>query len=155
VDSTQDKEWKSYEKIIFRTAFFFFLILSLPLENFVDWIQRIAAIDFLNVNYRDLYDIAGYRPSFIKINTESGRWGIASYATWPIALWLSIVGAALWTIVVKIRKSERKEYNTAYYWLRVVVRYRIAVGIIAFGYVKLFPTQMPYPSEAVLDTILG
>src|SRR5690606_30886552 len=42
-----------------------------------------------------------------------------------------------------------------YYWLRVLVRYRLAIGLIAFGFIKFFPMQMPFPSVANLNTELG
>src|SRR6202012_6267008 len=53
------------------------------------------------------------------------------------------------------RRTERTEYNTLYYWLRVIVRYRAGIGIIGFGFTKLFPVQMPYPSLGVLNTNFG
>lgn len=155
IDLQSHSEWTVYEKFAFRVAFIFYVQLCLPIENFVEWVTRISQIKLFDINYRDLYDIAGYRPDYLKIASDSGKWGIASYVTWAIALVIGLVGATLWTWIVRLRKTERKEYKTLYYWLRVIVRYRIAVGIIAFGYVKLFPTQMPYPSQAVLNTLLG
>ena len=154
-DGQTATEWKGYEKFLFRVAFIFYTQLCLPIHNIVEWVTRITEIKIFNINYRDLYDIAGYRPDYLKIATDSGKWGLASYVTWGLALVIALVGATVWTFIVKLRHTERKEYKTLYYWLRVIVRYRIAVGIIAFGYVKLFPTQMPYPSEAVLNTLLG
>jgi hypothetical protein len=39
--------------------------------------------------------------------------------------------------------------------LRVIVRYRAGIGIIGFGFTKLFPVQMPYPSLGLLHTNFG
>ncbi len=61
----------------------------------------------------------------------------------------------IWTLISKKRKTERNEYNTLYYWLRVVVRYRAGIGIIGFGFTKLLPTQLPYPSLGILNTNFG
>src|SRR5690606_11758920 len=44
---------------------------------------------------------------------------------------------------------------TLYYWLRVLVRYRAGIGIIGFGFTKVFPVQMPYPSVSLLNNDFG
>jgi len=75
----------------------------------------------------------------------------ADYADWGVALIFGIVGGLIWTLID--RKS--KSYNLLYYWIRVVVRYRAGIGIIGFGFTKLFPTQMPYPSLGLLNSNFG
>jgi hypothetical protein len=76
---------------------------------------------------------------------------LADYTDWGIALLIGIAGALIWTLFD--RKS--KSYNLLYYWIRVVVRYRAGIGIIGFGFTKLFPTQMPYPSLGLLNSNFG
>jgi hypothetical protein len=76
---------------------------------------------------------------------------LADYTDWGIALLIGIVGGLIWTLFD--RKS--RSYNILYYWLRVVVRYRAGIGIIGFGFTKLFPTQMPYPSLGLLNSNFG
>jgi hypothetical protein len=76
---------------------------------------------------------------------------LADYTDWGIALLIGIAGALIWTLFD--RKS--KSYNILYYWIRVVVRYRAGIGIIGFGFTKLFPTQMPYPSLGLLNSNFG
>jgi hypothetical protein len=73
------------------------------------------------------------------------------YTEWGIAFLIAVVGGLIWTAFDR----KRQEYNILYYWLRVVVRYRAGVGIIGFGFTKLFPTQMPYPSLGLLNTDFG
>ncbi|WP_448700572.1 hypothetical protein ACFGVR_01245 [Mucilaginibacter sp. AW1-3] len=75
----------------------------------------------------------------------------ADYTDWGIAFLIGIAGALIWSIFD--RKSE--SYNILYYWIRVVVRYRAGIGIIGFGFTKLFPTQMPYPSLGLLNSNFG
>lgn len=98
-----------------------------------------------------------------KINSERGdqagsqtglpqkRNFLLDYLDWGIALLIGVVGALIWTIFD--RKS--KSYHLLYYWIRVVVRYRAGIGIIGFGFTKLFPTQMPYPSLGLLNSNFG
>ena len=131
--------WSKLEKVAFRFAFIFFLLLIVPLQS--KWYERLFKIDSF---YELLSILSGSRTSFIEIESESGKWGAASYASWGIALLIAGIGTAIWTIIS--RNSKRQQYNALYYWLRVIVRYRIAVGLIAFGYIKFFPMQMPFPS---------
>lgn len=76
---------------------------------------------------------------------------LADYADWGIAFLIGVAGAIIWTLFD--RKS--KEYHYLYYWIRVVVRYRAGIGIIGFGFTKLFPTQMPFPSLGLLNSNFG
>jgi hypothetical protein len=76
---------------------------------------------------------------------------LEDYTDWGIALLIAIAGALIWTAIDRKRKS----YNILYYWIRVVVRYRAGIGIIGFGFTKLFPTQMPYPSLGLLNSNFG
>ena len=152
-NKTAIKNWKEYQKILFRIAFIFFISISLP--NSVEWYRQLFALDWTSLHYRDLYDIARFG-SGINIfgNTIFGN-ALLGYANWIITLAISIVGGLTWTLIAKKRKTERKEYNTLYYWLRVVVRYRAGIGIIGFGFTKLLPTQLPYPSLGILNTNFG
>lgn len=76
---------------------------------------------------------------------------LADYTDWGIALVFALIGASIWTVFDRKRKS----YHILYYWIRVVVRYRAGIGIIGFGFTKLFPTQMPYPSLGLLNSNFG
>ncbi len=140
--------WNRSEKFIFRIAFIFFILLIVPLEP--EWYIKLVS-DFSL--YKLLSSLAGSRPGLIEIKSESGRWGIASYATWGILLLASIAGGALWSFIV--RRRSIPDYSKLYYWLRVLVRYRIAIGLIAFGLIKFYPMQMPYPSVSNLHTEFG
>ncbi len=144
--------WKGSEKIAFRVAFIFFIIISFP--NNPAWYAELFHFNWLRLNYRDLYDIARFDGGITFSRTFLGS-TLIGYATWVWTLVFALFGAAVWTAFVKWRKNERKDYNTLYYWLRVIVRYRAGIGIIGFGFTKLFPVQMPYPSLGVLNTNFG
>jgi hypothetical protein len=139
--------WKSYQRFLFRTAFIFFVLMSIP--NSADWYSDLMALDWTRLHYRDLYDIARFQPSFIR--GIEGVPSLLGYADWFAALALALVGGGIWTALDRKRLS----YNTLYYWLRVIVRYRAGIGIIGFGFTKLLPVQMPYPSLGLLDTDFG
>lgn len=141
--------WTPAQKFLFRIAFVFFLMLVIPLSP--DWYQRLFSLPSPGAFFTL---ISGHRTNFLYIPTESGRWGWLSFAgAWGPALLTAVIVAALWTIVVRNRSVA--SYNRLYYWLSVLLRYRIAVGLIAFGYLKVFPMQMPFPSLSNLNTGFG
>ena len=140
IDNKQVKnEWKDWEKPLFRFFFIYFLIQVFPL----DWkfYRDLFSIDWSS--YRDIFYLSRYQPSIFGEK--------ASFADWGIIALLAGIGTIIWTW--KDRNS--KEYNYLYYGLRVLLRYRLAIGIIAYGFLKLFPLQAPYPSISNLNTAYG
>jgi len=149
VETIEANSWKYGEKVGFRFAFIFFILMIVPLDW--SWYEKIIQPDSL---YDFLGSIAGgSRSGWIEVNSESGKWGFASYTTWWLNVLIAVLGAAIWSILS--RNSKVKNYTVLYYWLRVLVRYRIAFGLIAFGFIKFFPMQMPFPSVANLNTDMG
>lgn len=139
---TAEKAWKPYQIFLFRVAFIFFIIMSVP--GSASWYKGFFGIDWTSVHYRDLYDIARFQPAFLR---GAGRI-LYGYGEWLVILGVSIIGSAIWYLFDK----QRKEYTKLNYWLRVIVRYRAGIGIIGFGFTKLLPVQMPYPSVGLLNT---
>ncbi|MGF6930018.1 hypothetical protein QFZ48_005518 [Chitinophaga sp. W2I13] len=145
--------WKEYQLVLFRIAFIFFIALSVP--NSVEWYQQLVQLDWTQLNYRDLYDIARFGSGINFLGNTIFGSSLLGYANWITTALIATAGGLVWTGIVKARKLPRKEYYTAWYWLRVVVRYRAGIGIIGFGFTKLLPVQMPYPSFGILNTNFG
>ncbi|MEH6305473.1 hypothetical protein RYH73_07455 [Olivibacter sp. CPCC 100613] len=143
----QPVAWSRWQQWLIRVSTIFFLLLLIPLDR--KWYERLFEATYF---YEILSPFTGYRPDFFEVHSESGRWGFLSYSTWFVALAIALTGASIWTI---LQRKSALSYDKWYYWLRVLVRYRIAIGIIDFGYLKLFPMQMPYPSIANLNTDFG
>lgn len=152
-EPAQPKAWKEYQKILFRVAFIFFICISIP--NSLEWYKQLIHLNWLHLHYRDLYDIARFGSGINLFGNAIFGNALLGYANWIITGLVSIGGGLIWMAVVKLRKTERHEYRTLYYWLRVVVRYRAGIGIIGFGFTKVLPTQLPYPSLGVLNTNFG
>lgn len=148
-DEQPIKSWKPYQKCALRVSFIFFLIMSIPLTG--AWYAGVFSIDWFHIHYRDLYDIARFNPNIYRF--ENPAYNLLGYADWLIILAIALVGGGIWTAIE--RRSSKLNYDTLYYWLRVIVRYRAGIGIIGFGFTKLFPTQMPYPSFGLLNTNFG
>jgi hypothetical protein len=140
--------WTAWEKFLFRVFSIFVLLLIIPLDSV--WLGRLFTVKTF---FAFLNTLTGYRANFYAIHSESGKWGLASFVTWGIAFLIALVAGAVWTFFA--RNSKRTQYNELYYWVRVIVRYRIAIGIIAFGFLKFFPMQMPTPSLSNLDANFG
>jgi hypothetical protein len=134
--------WKGYEKIAFRFFLIYFFIQVVPL----DWLyyKQVFAIDWAHLRYKDIFVLAHYMPQFIG--------GPQSFISWGIVAALAAAGTIAWTIVDRNRTSA---YPNLYYWIRTIVRYRLAIGVIAYGFIKVFPLQSPYPSISNLNTNYG
>lgn len=142
------RAWKGYKKLLFRIFFIFFIGMCIPLN--AEWYKNLFGINWLKLNYRDIYDIARFSPSFFRGGSDAWYY-LMGYGDWLLLLAIATAGGLIWTAVD--RKTQ--QYNQLYYWLRVVVRYRAGIGIIGFGFTKLFPVQMPYPSLGLLNTNFG
>jgi uncharacterized membrane protein YphA (DoxX/SURF4 family) len=126
---------------LLRLLFIYFVIQVVPL----DWkfYHDLFSINWLNLSFYDLFKLTTYSPQFFSLT---------GYANWLAALVIAAAGTIAWPLICKDQKTD---YNKLYYLLRVILRYRLAIGIIAFGFIKLFPLQMPYPSLSNLHTNYG
>ncbi|HEY4334441.1 MAG TPA: hypothetical protein VGM89_01050 [Puia sp.] len=145
--------WKKGQRIAFRIAFIFFILICIP--NSTEWYDTVIHINWTRLNYRDLYDIARFGSGINIFGDRLFGSNLLGYANWIITLLIAIGGGLLWTFIVRRRHTQRTEYNTLYYWLRTIVRYRAGIGIIGFGFTKLLPVQMPYPGYGLLNTDFG
>lgn len=132
--------WDQHKKIVLRFLVVFFVILAVPL----DWkfYREIITTDLTRFNFYDLLQLTRYQPQFF---------GAEGYYNWLIAAIIAAGGTLLWNLSGKWDL----QYNELYYWLRVLLRYRLAFALVAYGLIKLFPLQMPYPSLSNLHTNYG
>lgn len=144
--NTTQPAWKNYEKVVFRIAFVYFLLQIIPL----DWkyYRRVFFINLSDITYRDIFSLTYYYPQFIQAPANAPEVG---FINWLIILVVAIIAAFTWGS----KDANRKEYNGLYYWLRVLLRYRLALGVIGFGIIKLLPVQFPGPTLSDLNTPYG
>jgi hypothetical protein len=142
------REWKGWEKNLFRFFFIFLVIQIIPL----DWkfYYKLFTINWLHLHFHDLFELTKYQPEFFTPEVFNS-WYSGSFANWALFALIALAGAAIWGKL----DSARKEYTVLYYWLRVLVRYRLAFVLITYGFIKFFPLQMPYPSLSNLLTNYG
>ncbi|OZI05760.1 hypothetical protein BWI93_22885 [Siphonobacter sp. BAB-5385] len=133
--------WSTAEKAIFRFFFLYFFIQVVPLDY--KYYQYLFSIDWLQLSYREIFYLSRYSPKFID--------GADTFLNWAIVAGIALVGSVVWSAFDR----QKREYNLLYYWLRVLVRYRLAVGVLAYGFIKFFPEQSPLPSLSHLNTNYG
>lgn len=127
-------------KLLLRFFFIFFIIQVIPLDwNFY---HQLIFISWSALNFYDLFRLARYYPQLF---------GVEGFGNFCIAAVIAVIGAAFWRYRVKSDVGD----DVLHYWLRVILRYRLAIGVIAYGLIKFFPLQMPYPSLSNLHTNYG
>ena len=133
--------WKEHEKIVFRFAFIYFIIQAVPL----DWkyYRDLLALDWTPLTVIDFFYLARYVP---RLTAD-----VPVFTDWLIIALVALGGTFLWSYADKAKT----EYNDLYYALRVVLRFRLAVALLAYGFLKFYPLQMPEPSLSNLNTNYG
>lgn len=139
--------WSLTEIFIFRLGLIFFIILSIPYD-----LNLYHSLNGGGFSFQNLFQIATYRTSFISESLYVGN-HLEGYYNWLIALLIALVAAIVWGF--SKTKEPVKEYNQLYYWLRVALRYRLALAIIFTGVVKLLPIQIPEPTLSDFHTSYG
>lgn len=140
VPTAPASSWRRLERTALRFFIVFFALLILPLSR--EFYHELFSIDWLHLNFYDLFSLTRYTTQF--------PW-VSGFANWAVAFIVALAAAFIWEAADK----KARNFGTLYYWLRVALRYRLAIGIIAYGLVKLFPLQMPYPSLSNLHTNYG
>eukprot|EP01136_Pigoraptor_vietnamica_P003906 Opistho-1_new@33743 len=140
LEINSQSEWTNIEKLAFKFFGIYFFLQILPLD--VRFFKHLFSINWLNIGYPDIFYLSKYAPSFT---------GNDNFANWLIIAVIAGIGSFLWD---KIYKKDIN-YDQLYYWVRVVVRYRLAIGVIAYGFLKFFPIQSPIPSISNLNTEYG
>lgn len=134
-------EWKNYEKVLFRFFFTYFLLQTVPL----DWkfYRDIFLLDWSSLHFGNLFYVARYSP---RVFSDA-----PVFADWLLLALLAVIVTITWNVF----DAKAKEYNKLYYVLRTILRYRLAIALLAYGFIKFFPLQMPEPSISNLNTNYG
>lgn len=129
-------------ELSFRAAFVFALLVAVPITT--SFYRYVFETNWLEVSYNKINRLSNYYPWFVGGDGKD-------YDGLIIALGISAVLAISWYILDK-RQLSKTEY---YYWFCVIVRYKLVMVMLYFGLVKLFPIQMPFPTESWMNTKIG
>lgn len=138
---TNRPAWTNAEKYLFRFTFLYFILQAFPL----DWkyYRLLFSIRWTDLSYGDIFYITRYQPTFFA--------GGDTFLNWAVLAGIALIGAIVWSL----RDNRATGYDRLYYWLRVLLRYRLALGILGYGFIKFFPLQAPFPSISNLNTAYG
>lgn len=145
--TSKSSRWTGGQKFAFRVVFIYMLLLCIPL--YARFYEHLFGLEFSKITYHDFQSIVAFwPPQFVLIESEEGVFGILNYINLILGLGIALVGGSVWTLLDK--KTEN--YSKLYYWIRVLVRYRLAYGMVGWGLKKAFPMQMVYPTVGMLNT---
>ncbi len=124
--------------LLFRFLLLYIGIQLLPLDG--QFIRHL--FDFGGGYTHYLFKLSKYAPRFVSED---------SFLNWGIVALLAVIGAVIWTARNRTTTTDKAIYD----WLRIAVRYRLALAVIAYGFLKLFTVQAPLPSISNLNTAYG
>ncbi len=146
-------QWPLWRKVIFRfTAIYLGFYLS-----FLQWMGNLPVISTFTELYNEveklLVEWGNHTIFHVKdVLVPMGGSGDTSYGYAQLCFFAlaSILGTVIWSIF-----DRRKNYDKAYHWLMVILRYYIAMIAFTYGLIKVFGFQMSFPSLSQLATPLG
>ncbi|UHG91519.1 hypothetical protein [Spirosoma oryzicola] len=148
-----DNQWAWWHKLLFRFACIYIVLYT----TIWTWIGDLPLFSLIGEYYGKMENwlvtaandyIFHVKDELVPLNGSGDT--SYGYAQLCFFLLVAVVGTVIWTIFDK-----RKEYNTGYYWLIVLVRYYVAMMALGYGIIKLFGLQMIFPSLSALATPLG
>jgi len=144
---TESVPWKGYEKFAFRATAAFVVLICLPFST--RFYTNLVQINWAEFNWNTLGGLAtGFgAPEFIDLPFED-IWALYSYINVFLTVVLAVVIAGVWSLLDR----KTTQYRVWYHWTLIIARYRLAFGIIAWGYKKFIPIQMELPSISFLYT---
>ncbi|WP_158655595.1 beta-carotene 15,15'-monooxygenase [Sphingobacterium sp. HMA12] len=140
--------FQRYRSNILYISLIFFILLSIPYDPNL----------FKGTSFGELFSpenwfaLATYRTSFIPESSLVGT-DVRGYYNWAIAL-----GLALLVFLVfgrQLKQGLQADDDALFYWLRVLLRYRLALAMTFIGLVKIIPIQLPEPTISELHTEYG
>lgn len=137
------------QTLLFRFVWLYIGIQLLPFDvRFFRHLFDVAGDSAAYRYTRYVFNLAKYAPHFIG-STDT-------FADWAIVAGLALLGTVVWQLRSRGNGwPDTLQEAQLYAWLRVAVRYRLALAVIAYGFIKLFPLQAPLPSLSNLNTAYG
>lgn len=153
-------QWNLSTRLAFRFAFCYFVLYALCsgiftvwetipwagsyIENWLAW-PFLQAAHWLGVHVFHLHGIGT-----TLADSDSGDTAI-NWIAIGFMLAVALVATLLWTALDRRLKS----YPTLVGWFRFILRLTLGVAMLSYGLDKVFLSQMPPPSLAVLNEPLG
>ena len=145
-------DWGPVKRILFRFAFAYLLLYSLPFP--LDFLLAVIPKGEVVLQpYTDLWNAivpwVGKLLFHVKITVQPNGSGDTTYNYVQVLCYLALSAAValVWTLLDR----RRRNYARLYQWLRVYVRFVLASSMLSYGAYKVIKSQFPAPS---LDRLL-
>ncbi len=126
------REWHPWVRCAFRFAFLYWVIYMLPSQAAVSPLHALAP--WVG---RHIFHLTGEAANWHPTGSSDTA---MDYVTLAISVVAALTGALFWSIVGEAR-AKRKEYWTLYAWLRLILRFTLAVTLLSYGFAKILPAQ--------------
>jgi len=158
--------WPRWARIGFRFSFLYWLLYIIPsagavsvfdllpfggignkLGSWFAWpLARLAHVVGVHVFHLS-GEGADWHP------TGSGDTAMQYTLVFCIAV-IAVVGTLVWSVIDE--RCGRREYRTAYAWLRLALRITLAITLLGYGFAKVYPLQFGYaPTLKELNQTYG
>jgi hypothetical protein len=152
LSSRSDKapRWPLAQRVLFRFAFIYFVLYSMPEGGRINILNVIPGAQFVAMPYTKLwhaicpwiaihgFHLSGQPTTYFP--TGSGDTTLAYIENLAYVL-LALIGTLVWSALDR----RRLEYRFLHAWLRLLVRYTLAFTLFGYGFAKIFPLQFPPP----------
>src|SRR5262245_61297159 len=146
--------WSLGTRVAFRFAFAYFFLDAVPL--FLSLLRLGGTV--LN-KYTEFWDVVvvwvkedvlhlPHEMEFAGLDVNNSTYGWVLFLCYLV---VSVAATAIWSVLDR----ERPGYGRLHPWLRLLLRYQLALAMISYGTLKLIPAQMvaPPPLSALLTQI--
>ena len=140
------KKWNLAARIGFRFAFCYWVLYSLPDNGHQSLTNLLPGAHYFNHPYiwfwhkltpwvaQHLFHLSGTRITYFP--TGSGDTTLDYIQNFLFAV-IALLGALVWSLLDR----KREQYGTLYAWLRILVRFTLAITLFEYGLAKIVPTQ--------------
>lgn len=131
--------WGPVKKLLFLFAFVYLVLYNFPSPLYYLHIDQVDAWYFQL--WRPLVPWVAKHVFNVTITVHGGGDSVFAYVQIFCFLAISIAAALIWTLLDR----KRRNYARLYEWLRVYIRFVLAVTLIEYGAWKIFPSQFMAP----------
>ncbi len=147
----ESQRWSVSHRFFFRFLCGYFVLYSLPAANWTSFVYAIPGNTWFTRNYIAVWHtislwFAGqffHLSGSILNHSEHGTSDSPlDYIQNLIFILVAVAAALIWSVLDR----KRSDYRELEKWLRVLVRYQLALALFAYGFVKVFPSQFRAPT---------
>ncbi len=140
--------WGPVKKLLFRFAFVYLILYSLPFPLY--YISDAVDLWYFQM-WSPLVRWVGKHVFNVIVTFHGSGDSTSGYIQVFCFLVISIAVALIWTLLDR----KRRDHARLYEWLRVYIRFVLAVTMLEYGASKVFPSQFPAPTTDRLMQPIG